>query len=181
MHNLTVVTGLWRSGSSMMMQILEASGLNTIRHYFNRDEFNERGYYEIDENLAPRIYTEIASDQHPNSCVKVLIPFLKKNQIINLADNVIFMQRNYDEIIASTEKKFGRSPYKRRLQILEKEAKEFLAEQHIRPFFLNYNEIIEDPESALKPIKFLLKEFEAACAAVSPNLYKTRGQNEAVL
>lgn len=180
MFNLTVVTGLWRSGSSMMMQILEAGGITPVRHYFNRDEFNERGYYEIDERQAGRVYGEITACQHPNSSVKVLLPFLKKNNLIDLADNVIFMQRDYDEIIHSTNRKFGRSPYKRGLQLLEKEAKEFLREKQIPVFFLNYNEVLEDPKRALQPIKFLLKEFDSACAAVDPELNKTRGKREIV-
>lgn len=180
MNNLTVVSGLWRSGSSMMMQILEAGGLEPIFHYHKPDQYNERGYYEIEEKMAPRVYAEICEGQHPNSCVKILTPFLKNNDLIYLAKQVIFMQRNYDEIIASTEKSSGYSPFKRKLQILEKEAKEFLAGQRLAIFYLNYNEIIEDPKVALTPIKFLLKEFESACSAVEESLYKSRGKNEAV-
>lgn len=184
MHNLTVVTGLWRCGSSMLMQILKASGVEPIHQPFY-DKFNPRGYYEIDPKTSDRIHSEIVSGKYQNHCIKWLIPFWPeqgKNNIVDLGDNIIFLLRDYEEIIASTNEKFGFSPYKRRLQILERDAKNSLLEKGMKPIFLSYNEIIEDPKKGLWPIKFLLKgDWESAVKTVDSELYNWRSERAEVL
>lgn len=177
MHDLVVVTGLWRCGSSMMMQILQAADITPI-HQPYYDEFNPRGYYEIDPRISERVHAEIVSGKYKKHCIKWLIPFWPeqgKNNIVDLGDNIIFLLRDYDEIIESTNKKYGFSPYKRKLQIMERDAKNQLLEKGLQPIFLNYNEIIEDPEKGLWRIRFLLRgNWEAALKVVDSELYRCR-------
>jgi len=46
---ITIVSGYPRSGTSLMMQMLEAGGLSVLRdeQFRPADERNPRGYYEI--------------------------------------------------------------------------------------------------------------------------------------
>ena len=96
MYDLIVVTGLWRCGSSMMMQILKASGIEPI-HQPYYDKFNPRGYYEIDPKISERVYAEIISGKYQKHCIKWLIPFWpkEKNNIIDLGNNIIFLHHYY--------------------------------------------------------------------------------------
>ena len=179
MDNLTIVTGLFRSGSSMMMQILEAGGYKPIVHYFNRDEHNENGYYEIEEDQAGRVHGKICAGEYPsNSCIKVLTPFLEKNKIIDLADNVIFISRNVSEVRESFNLKFGYRPYKRKLLYMQRDTKIFLQKQMVKTYFVDYNEIMSDPKEGLINLKkeiFQNKEenFLEACSIPEKRLYKT--------
>ena len=179
MDNLTVVTGCFRSGTSMAMQILEAGGFNPITHYEDPDSFNERGYYEIEETKVERVHSAICAGEYPpNSCVKVFVPFLdhNKNKIIHLADNVVFITRNVKEVIESINKKHGHRPYPRKILYAIRDAKKFLSDQGFRPIFLDYNDIIKDPEKGLKPLKKLFKNensFLNATKIPEKRLYKT--------
>jgi len=173
MHNLTVVSGLYRSGSSMMMQILEDGGIDPIYHYLNKDQHNENGYYEIDERRSERVYAEIIAGLYPDSCIKVLVPFIKKNKIIHLADRVIFIERDIYEVVDSTNKKWGYKPYNRALLKQLNEVKKFIDEQQIQSITLNYNEILDNPEQGLSPLKFFI-DIEKAVSVVEERLYKTK-------
>ena len=46
---VTIVSGLPRSGTSMMMQLIEAGGIPALAdHLRTKDEDNPRGYYEFE-------------------------------------------------------------------------------------------------------------------------------------
>ena len=46
---VTIVSGLPRSGTSMMMQMIEAGGIPVLTdHQRTRDEDNPKGYYEFE-------------------------------------------------------------------------------------------------------------------------------------
>ena len=50
METITIVSGLPRSGTSLMMQMLEAAGLEVLTDGVRRaDEDNPRGYYELEK------------------------------------------------------------------------------------------------------------------------------------
>lgn len=159
----------------MMMQILEASGKTPI-HQPAHNEFNPKGYYEIEDHQASRILAEIVAGKYPNHCIKTLIPYIG-NGIIELANHVVFMQRDYDELIRSTEKKFGFSPYKRKLQTLEVETKKRLVDRDIKFTMVNYNKILENPRQELSRIEFLLKDLKSAVKAVDQALYNCKRED----
>lgn len=97
---ITVVSGLPRSGTSLMMQVLEASGMSMLcDSERGPDSFNPRGYYEL---AAVKATARDASwvAHAPGHAVKVihaLIPLLPRDR----SYRVILMLRDLHEVIAS--------------------------------------------------------------------------------
>src|SRR5262249_17393962 len=97
---ITVVSGLPRSGASMMMQLLVAAGREALTDASRiADEDNPLGYLEFEKTLA------LGKDASwlPEARGKVLkvvaqlLPSLASNERYN----VIFMERNPAEVLAS--------------------------------------------------------------------------------
>lgn len=99
--DIIVVTGLPRSGTSLMMQILEAGGIPVLTDGRRTpDPSNPRGYFE-DERVK-RLITADASwlDEARGRAVKIivqLLPFLP----IGPRYRVLLMQRDMAEILRS--------------------------------------------------------------------------------
>jgi hypothetical protein len=97
---VTIVSGLPRSGTSMMMKMLEAGGMQVLTdHIRTADEDNPKGYYEFER------VKQIEHDQAwlPDAQGKVvkMISALLKHLPATYTYKVIFMRRNIEEILAS--------------------------------------------------------------------------------
>lgn len=97
---VTIVSGLPRSGTSMMMQMLEAGGIAPFTDRVrDADADNARGYYE--HELASRLATERAwLPQARGLAVKIvaqLLPVLPAGERYN----IIFMHRDAAHVVAS--------------------------------------------------------------------------------
>jgi hypothetical protein len=168
---MIIVTGLPRSGTSMIMQILEKGGLSIATDNKRvADEHNPKGYYEI-EKVVDYINKkeQCASDNNSECCIKVLSPFLKK---IEGDHRFIFVERNLDECFASMRKMLKKEPAKFPMMRHLKEIKEHLKDKDV--IYVNYNEIIETPDIGLLPLKNLIPHFEEAKKAIDPKLYRNR-------
>ncbi len=172
MNNLVVVSGLWRSGSSLMMQILEKSGYDPITDYNKKDEHNENGYYEINEKKTDTHFLDVAANKYKKPCVKILAPFLENNKLVDIADLVIFMQRDIHQVYASTLKTWGKRAFKRKMVKIREEGKSYIEKKEIQFRILDYNLIMEDPKKGLMPIKFILDNFEECLKVPEKRLYK---------
>ncbi|MBK6374535.1 MAG: hypothetical protein IPF67_15705 [Saprospiraceae bacterium] len=100
---ITVVSGLPRSGTSMMMQMLEAAGLDIFTDKERTaDDSNPKGYYE---------HEAVKNLQHNNKwlpeakgkVVKIIAQLLS-HLPANYHYQVIFMERDVLEVIASQQK-----------------------------------------------------------------------------
>ncbi|HEY4282482.1 MAG TPA: alkaline phosphatase family protein [Chthoniobacterales bacterium] len=103
----TVVSGLPRSGTSLMMQMLKAGGLEIMTdHQRVADHDNPEGYYEWEEikrvGENPDILNQV--DGKPLKIVSALIPSLPPIHRYR----VIFMNRPIDEVVASQTKMIDR-------------------------------------------------------------------------
>ena len=99
-RTITIVSGLPRSGTSMMMQMLEAAGFGIAsdgRRVADRD--NPKGYYELD---AVKRLREDASclGEAVGRAVKVIAPLLPSLSG-DYDYRVIFVERALDEVLAS--------------------------------------------------------------------------------
>jgi hypothetical protein len=99
-RTITIVSGLPRSGTSMMMQMLEAAGFELAsdgRRVADRD--NPKGYYELD--AVKRLRQDASClGEAVGRAVKVVVPLIP-----SLSDDydyrVIFVERELDEVLAS--------------------------------------------------------------------------------
>jgi len=103
-----VVTGLPRSGTSLVMQMLDAGGLSTLCDGARPpDPDNPRGYFEY----APvkRIATDARfAARAAGRAVKIVAPLLRHFPASPTA-RVLFVQRPLDEVVASQERMLARA------------------------------------------------------------------------
>ena len=100
-RDIVIVSGLPRSGTSLMMQMLAAGGMTLLTDgKRDADENNPRGYYEY-EPVKRLAYGDHAWLKHAqNKAVKVVSPLLHHLPPI-WTYRVVFMRRSIEEIIAS--------------------------------------------------------------------------------
>ncbi len=107
--SITVVSGLPRSGTSMMMQMLDAGNMPLLINNIRKpDEDNPKGYYEFER---------VKKLERDNSClemargkaVKIVSPLLYHLDLDKkYRYKTIFMLRNIDEILSSQRKMANR-------------------------------------------------------------------------
>ncbi|HHR85747.1 MAG TPA: sulfotransferase family protein [Candidatus Acetothermia bacterium] len=184
---ITVVSGLPRSGTSMMMMMLQAGGMDVLTDNIRQaDDDNPKGYYEFER------VKEIEHDTEwlplaEGKAVKMISALLQ-----HLPDNhgykVIFMRRKMEEILASQRKMLirrGEDPdvvsdkkiaevSRKHLQQMEK----WLSEQpHIDVLYVRYNDVLTDPRAQATRVSRFLDDCvdpERMASAVDERLYRQR-------
>lgn len=183
----TIVTGLPRSGTSMMMQMLAAGGHDILADTHRpADDSNPRGYYEYEP--VKRSMTDMSwlQDAH-NKAVKVihlLLPRLPDT----CSYNVIFMQRDLAEVVASQRimlqrmgKPGGKLTDEQFINIYSEQIDKALqwaqTQPNTRLLSVHYHDAIASPrELAQRIANFLPIELDvdAMTAAVDARLYRTK-------
>ena len=184
---ITVVSGLPRSGTSMMMQMLEACGVPILSDAHRpADSDNPRGYFEFESAKALRTDAEWVGRARGKGVkiVAQLLPYLPENY----SYRVVFMVRDLSEVIASQRAmldRLGRHGGKIEDQDLFKvfhqqvnRVKTWLAFQpNISTMIVHYADAIARPaETAAAVAGFLKREVDAAkvAAVVDARLHRQR-------
>jgi hypothetical protein len=181
-----VVSGLPRSGTSLMMRMLEAAGIAPLTdHQRSADEDNPRGYYELERVKRLADDDSWVADEAPGRALKViseLLPLLPAGPRYK----VIFMRRQLDEVLRSQGKMLVRrgagdgepDPEMKRHFILHLEEVERLLDgrEDIDPLYLSYNRLLTAPKRQLERLADFLGEVdrEAMAAVIEPGLYRNR-------
>jgi tetratricopeptide (TPR) repeat protein len=182
---ITVVSGLPRSGTSMMMQMLQAGGLTILTDaQRSADESNPRGYleYEKVKSLA-KDNTWLGEAQ--GKVVKIiahLLPFLDKQYQYR----IIFMQRDLNEVLQSQETmldrlgKQGKSP-KQLMQVYQRQLQQIyrwlMQQDNIAVLPMSHQTMLQNPlPEVTQLVTFLGQTFdeEAAVTVVDTSLYRAR-------
>lgn len=184
---ITIVSGLPRSGTSMMMKMLEAGGIPPLTDVIREaDDDNPEGYYEFERVKALPDDTEWLEEAR-GKAVKVLAELIKHLPQTH-SYRIIFMERSLDEVIASQRKMLirrGEDPEKVDGEELRKLFKKYLRilKNHIRNqssmsvIYVSYNEIIRDPTESVHRMKAFLGgdlNEEKMISSVDPALYRNR-------
>ncbi len=182
-----VVSGLPRSGTSMMMQMLQGGGADLYTDQERKaDESNPKGYLE--HEAVKRLARDARWVKNArNKAVKVIAKLL-----FYLPDSnnykVIFMLRHIDEVINSQQQmlirnnKEGAKNYPTNLvesfrSTLEKARKWGQSRRNVDVLYVNYSDVIEDPrKEAFRVSEFLGGDFdtEGMIRAVDKKLYRTK-------
>jgi len=97
---VTLVSGLPRSGTSMMMKMLEAGGMTVLAdHVRTADEDNPEGYYEF-ERVKKIEHDQEWLDDARGKVVKMISALLKHLPSTH-PYKIVFMRRKIDEVLAS--------------------------------------------------------------------------------
>lgn len=104
---VTVVTGLPRSGTSMLMQMLAAGGIEPFTDELrSADEDNPRGYFEYEPvKRLQKDASWMASAR--GKAVKVIAQLLPNLPQLNY--RLVFMDRDLDEVVSSQRKMLARN------------------------------------------------------------------------
>lgn len=161
---ITVVSGLPRSGTSMMMKMLDIGNMPLLIDSIRKpDVDNPKGYYEFER------VKELGNDNSwlETACgkaVKIVSPILR-HLILNekYRYKIIFMVRNLDEILSSQRKMADRfnqgednikdSILKQNYSMHLEEIKQWLEKnENIDVMYVNYADVITNPLSITEDI-----------------------------
>jgi len=102
-ESLVVVTGLPRSGTSMLMQMLAAGGMSVVADGLHEaDEDNPRGYLEF-EPVKKLVEASTWLSEHRGKVIKIIAPLLEALPP-DLPCRVILIERAIEEVLDSQER-----------------------------------------------------------------------------
>jgi hypothetical protein len=184
-----VVSGLPRSGTSMMMKMLEAGGLEILQDHIRvPNEDNPKGYYEFERVKKLPEGDTAWLDEAAGKVVKIITQLL-----MHLPDSysyrVLVMRRSIPEILASQAKMLERRGEtgggvsdEQMTALFEKHLKQVYAwmdqQPNLEQIDVSYNEALSDPIPTIERIQgFLGGELDTVAMAqvVDPSLYRNRG------
>ena len=186
---VTVVSGLPRSGTSLMMKMLEAGGIAPLTdNQRTPDVDNPKGYYELEiVKKLPDGKTDWLK-KAPGKSVKIISALLS-----HLPDSytyqVIFMQRNIEEVLASQKKMLirrGENPDKVSNEELiglfsdhVKQTKAWIQEHqnHVTCLDVSYNDLLTNNAPIIDQIDAFLDNTlnrEAMARVIDPSLYRSK-------
>ncbi len=186
-NSITIVSGLPRSGTSMMMKMLEAGGLPVLTDQIRAaDEDNPKGYYEFEP------VKQIEHDQTwlPEAQGKVvkMVAALLKHLPAEYSYKVIFMRRHIQEVLASQKQMLLRRGepidtvsdekmadlFARHVERIEA----WLAQQpNIEVLYVHYSDVLADPRRQAEQVNRFLGgwlDVDRMAAVVDPALYRQR-------
>ena len=105
---ITIVSGLPRSGTSMMMQSIHAGGMDAMTDNLRTaDDDNPMGYYEFEPVKKTSRDPSWLVDAG-GRVVKMIYRLLYDLPLIGYEYRVVFMRRDISEVLASQKKMLGR-------------------------------------------------------------------------
>jgi LPS sulfotransferase NodH len=185
---VTIVSGLPRSGTSMMMKMLEAGGLSPVTDNIRTaDEDNPKGYYEFERvKQLPKGDVAWLPDAQGKGVkvIAALLPHLPGGYEYR----VVFMQREMSEVLASQKQMLirrGEDPNKIPDDVIAKlfekhlkQVNDWVSQQpNVLCLDVNYNEMLKNPQPFIEQINaFLGNQLDAAkmAAVVDPTLHRQR-------
>lgn len=184
---VTIVSGLPRSGTSMMMQMLSAGGMPVLSDGVRGpDADNPRGYFEF-EPVKRTAKDAGWVDQAAGKAVKIvhlLLPELPASHDYR----VVFMERDLQEVVASQALMLARleragadlnpKELADAFAVQLRRVRAWLAGQpHFQLLDVSYHQVINDPHGqAARTNEFLGGQLAepSMAAAVEPTLYRHR-------
>lgn len=173
-----VVSGLPRSGTSLMMQILQAAGVPLVTDGLReRDDHNRFGYFEVEDVKDPANYSE-ALFLRPSAATKIVAPLLRHLPTEKKVC-VIFMLRNLDDVARSQERMLADTagevaahvePAFLQTQLLA--ACESLAARKIPVCFVSFEQLLQNPCKAVAELAEKLQNL--SIRSVAPAVVKGR-------
>ena len=183
---LTIVSGLPRSGTSMMMRMLEQSGVPLlVDHIRQADEDNPNGYFEF-EAVKKTKQDPGWLKESEGKAVKMVYRLLY-DLPTNRSYRVLFMRRKLEEVLASQRVMLERKAVSG--DTSDEQMKELFASEldafykwvahqhHINLIDVDYNRLQADPLAELQRVnKFLGGDLdvEAMASVIDNSLYRNR-------
>ena len=180
---IVVVSGLPRSGTSLMMQMLYQGGIETLTdHNRKADDSNPKGYFEYDP--VKSLHKDNSwLDLAQNKSVKIVAPLLKFLSP-KYRYKVIFMNRDLGEIIKSQQKMIGKNQDALPLKLFEAYDKQLRQveiwkqkEPGVELIYVDYKDVLNQTDEVIQKISSFLGmdlNTEAMAACVDRTLYRNK-------
>jgi hypothetical protein len=182
---IIVVSGLPRSGTSLMMQMLDRGGVEVVTDQMrSADTDNPRGYYELE--AVKRIKRDTswlaATRGKAFKMVSQLLYDLPQAEHYR----IVFMGRDLDEVLESQEKmlqRLGRAAapleeLRRSFSLHLERLHDWLGRQrNLKVLRVSYNDLLERPREQAQRVSAFLggnADVEKMAAAVDRSLYRNR-------
>lgn len=186
---ITVVSGLPRSGTSMMMSALEAGGMPLLVDGIREANGNNpKGYFEYQPvKKLPKGSVDWL-DTARGKAVKIISALLGYLPM-GFQYRIIFMERDIGEILASQKRMLSRNgvveekpasdeDMQKSYQAHLKQVKSYLAENDwLYVLYVSYNQVLQDPEVEFERVAQFLDNIvdpSAMSSVVDPELYRER-------
>ncbi len=182
-NTIIIVSGLPRSGTSMMMQMLTAAGLTALTDDVRtKDISNPKGYFEYEKvkSLAQNADWLHLAQGKVLKVIAQLVPFLP-NQFDY---KIIMMHRDIKEILFSQQKMLGKDtaviPFALAdiftKQLLETE-QFIVSHANMKVLPIHYKQVIDTPLEQAKTVASFLNmdlNMEALIDSIDQNLYRNK-------
>lgn len=184
---VTVVSGLPRSGTSMMMRMLDEAGVPAVSDRLRTaDDDNPGGYYEFEpvKELPTNKSWVAGARGHAVKVIYKLVYELPQD----VDYRIVFMARHIEEVLASQSRMLARSG----ITVPEGDSDLFRAlftkdlaafkdwvktQPNIRIAYIDYRRVLDDTWAVGKDIAEFLErdlDLDAFAAVVDPELYRNR-------
>jgi hypothetical protein len=184
-QEIIIVSGLPRSGTSLMMQMLHSGGIEVVTdHVRTADTDNPRGYFEFEQ--VKKIKQNASWLPETRGKAFKMVSQLLYDLPACERYRILFMERDLDEMLASQEKmleRLGRPAAPReqmkRAYVLHLEKlRDWLREKkHMQLLPVRYNELLAQPEEQARRVSEFLKgraDTTKMAQSVDPSLYRNR-------
>ncbi len=188
---IIIVSGLPRSGTSLMMQMLHRGGLPVVTDEIRTaDTDNPRGYFEFERVKKTKedpSWLPAARGKVVKMVSSLLYDLPSTEQY-----RIVFMERELDEVLESQEKMLRRlnrpaapadSMWKSFNIHLERLTRWLPQQRHMRTLSVSYNRVLSDAETEVRRVAEFLDgrpSTEQMLQAIDPALYRNRSTNESL-
>jgi Sulfotransferase domain len=182
---IIIVSGLPRSGTSLMMQMLENGGVEVVTDNIRvADTDNPRGYYELEK--AKKIKHDASWLPHTRGKAFKMVSQLLYDLPANERYQIIFMERDLDEMLLSQEKMLQRlnrsaAPREEMKQAytlhLDRLREWLRLQQWMQVLWVSYNDLVERPEGEASRVSQMIAgkpDVARMAATVDSSLYRNR-------
>jgi hypothetical protein len=184
---ITIVSGLPRSGTSMMMKVLQAGEMEVFTDNLRTaDEDNPKGYFELEDVKALKDGDDAWVKDAPGKVVKVISSLLEYLPT-GYKYKIVFMRREIAEVLASQKQMLIRrgepstqddQKMAEMFQEHLKRARVWLANQpNMEVLYVDYNALMADPDPAIKAVAEFLdltEHLDAMLAVPDKKLYRQK-------
>jgi hypothetical protein len=172
---IIVVSGLPRSGTSLMMQMLDQGGIEVVTDNVRTpDRDNPKGYYEYE--LVKKIKTDKSWLPATRGKAFKMVSQLLYELPTGEQYRIVFMERNLDEMLVSQEMKRSYALHLERIRA-------WLRQQaNMQVCYVEYAQLIERPEEQARRVSEFLggrADIERMAKTVDPALYRNRKSSTA--
>ena len=187
-QSIVVVSGLPRSGTSMMMKMLEAGGIPPMTDKIRTaDDDNPKGYYEFERVKKLKEGDTAWLDDAHGKAVKVISALLTYLPV-SYNYNVIFMERALPEVLASQRKMLlnreedpDKVSEEELTQLFQKHLNQVMSwiesQPNVHYLGVNYNLMLQEPDPYVEQINQFLGDtldVKDMAGVVDPKLYRQR-------